>query len=199
MKQVRVDLETLKTEILILRSVVAATQAQVSHRKLENKALVEAHVHASSEQLSKKEDELRRGRSVQRFNDAHARTHCRRLESEADLHQCEHEAWSRTPRWKSLNTDECVIWRLSTDDGHDTAQVLMQLQTLVSLGDKEQLAQFQQHRVEPAVPEVDVYTFNSRGVLEMLKKLVVKLTDKLRELESKRGMQPRTISCQYRI
>ena len=46
------------------------------------------------------------------------------------------------------------------------------------------------------MPKVAVHTFNSRGVREMLKKLMVKLTDKLRELASERGMQPRAISCQ---
>ena len=63
----------------------------------------------------------------------------------------------------------------------------------------EQLAQFKKHREEPAVLKVAVRTFNSRGVREMLKKLMVKLTDKLRELVSERGMQPRTISCQCRV
>ena len=73
-KQARIDLETLKAEILTLRSVDAATPAQVSDRQRENKALSEAHVHASSEQLTQKEDELHRGRPAPRFRDAHVRT-----------------------------------------------------------------------------------------------------------------------------
>ena len=48
----------------------------------------------------------------------------------------------------------------------------------------EQLAQFQQHREESTVPEVAVYTSNSRGELETLKKLRVKIADELRELAS---------------
>ena len=43
-----------------------------------------SQVHASSEQLSKKEDELLRGRSAQRFSDAHVRT-TDRTALEADL------------------------------------------------------------------------------------------------------------------
>lgn len=78
-------LETLKAEILTLRSVGrrvrsdsgtldAAALSQVLHRERENNALLEAQVHASSEQLSKKEDELRRARSAQRFSDARVGT-----------------------------------------------------------------------------------------------------------------------------
>ena len=48
----------------------------------------------------------------------------------------------------------------------------------------EQLAQSQQHREEQTVPSVAVYTSNSRGELETLKKLRVKITDELRELAS---------------
>ena len=46
----------------------------------------------------------------------------------------------------------------------------------------EQLAQFQLHREESTVPKVAVYTSNSRGELETLKKSKVKITDELREL-----------------
>ena len=41
-----------------------------------------------------------------------------------------------------------------------------------------------QRREEPTMPEVAVYMFNSRGVPEMSKKMMVKLTDELRELAS---------------
>ena len=59
-KEVSIDLETLKGGILTLRGVDAATPAQVSHRQREHKALSEAHVHASTEQLSMREDKLHR-------------------------------------------------------------------------------------------------------------------------------------------
>ena len=118
-KQACIDLETLKAEIQTSRGVDAATLAQASHREREIRALLEAHVHSSPEHLSKKEVESRRGRSAQRFFDAHARTHGRRLESEADLHQCEHQAWSRTPRWKGLNSDERVIWHINVHAAQD--------------------------------------------------------------------------------
>merc|ERR1712135_228755 len=74
-------LETLKAEILTLRAIGmrvrsdmdaldSAALAQVLHRERENNALLEAQVHASFEQLAKKEDELRRARSAQRVSDA---------------------------------------------------------------------------------------------------------------------------------
>ena len=48
----------------------ASLVAQVSRRECENNALPEAQVHASFEQLSVKEDELRHARSAQRLSDA---------------------------------------------------------------------------------------------------------------------------------
>ena len=55
----------------------------------------------------------------------------------------------------------------------------------------EQLAQFQQQREEPTVPEVAVYTSNSHGELATLSKWRVKITDELRELASeKEGCNP---------
>ena len=39
-----------------------------------------------------------------------------------------------------------------------------------------------QYREEPTVPEVTMYMFKSRGVPEMLKKMMVKLTNELRKL-----------------
>uniref|UniRef100_A0A7S0ZUW9 Uncharacterized protein n=1 Tax=Noctiluca scintillans TaxID=2966 RepID=A0A7S0ZUW9_NOCSC len=74
-------LETLKAEILTLRAIGMRVRsdmdaldsvalAQVLHRERENSALLEAQVHASFEQLAKKEDELRRARSAQRVSDA---------------------------------------------------------------------------------------------------------------------------------
>ena len=58
---------------------------------------------------------------------------------------------------------------------------LMQLQTLMLVLSeaKEQRAEFQQHREEPSSVRD---RRRSRGVLEMLKQLVEKLTDELREL-----------------
>ena len=57
---------------------------------------------------------------------------------------------------------------------------MVQFQTLMHVPSetKEQPAQFQQHRVKPAVLEITLYTLRSRGVL------VIKLTDELRELVS---------------
>ena len=55
-----------------------------------------------------------------------------------------------------------------------------------------------QHRDEPTVPQVTVYMFKSRGVPEMLKKIMVKLTNELRKLAGEEEAQPRTISHQYR-
>ena len=60
----------------------------------------------------------------------------------------------------------------------------MQLQTsmFVPSEAREQLAQSVQHREEPMVPEIALHTFNSHGVPEMMKKLVVKRACKRREM-----------------
>lgn len=74
-----------------------------------------------------------------------------------------------------------------SDAAHDTPQALVQLQSLklVPLEAKQQLAEFlQRSKEEPTVPEIAAYTFNSHGVLEMLKKLAVKFTDELRVIEN---------------
>ena len=58
------------------------------------------------------------------------------------------------------------------DAAHDMPQDLMQPQTReFPLEATEQLAQFHQHREESTVPEVAVYTSNSCGEMETLKKL----------------------------
>ena len=80
--------------------------------------------------------------------------------------------------------------RLKTGDGHDTLQVATPDLMLAPSEHEEQPAQFQQHRVEPAVPEAAVYTINSRDVLEMLMRSMVKLTDKPRELVSEGACSP---------
>lgn len=93
-------LETLKAEILTLRAIGmrvrsdmdaldSAALAQVLHRERENNALLEAQVHASFEQLAKKEDELRRARSAQRVSDARVGN----LAAEA---QCKRDAFDAT-------------------------------------------------------------------------------------------------------
>ena len=47
-----------------------------------------------------------------------------------------------------------------------------------------------QHREEPTVPQVTVYMFKSRGVPEMLKKIMVKLTNELRKLAGEEEHSP---------
>ena len=47
-----------------------------------------------------------------------------------------------------------------------------------------------QHRDEPTVPQVTVYMFKSRGVPEMLKKIMVKLTNELRKLAGEEEHSP---------
>ena len=47
-----------------------------------------------------------------------------------------------------------------------------------------------QYREEPTVPEVTMYMFKSRGVPEMLKKMMVKLTNELRKLAGEEEHSP---------
>ena len=67
-------------------------------------------------------------------------------------------------------------------DAHDMPQDLMQLQTLIFVLSeaRDQLAQSMQHREEPMVLEIAVHTFNSHGVQEVKKQLVVKRVCKRR-------------------
>lgn len=112
--------------------------------------------------------------------DVNASTNVRGLEKEAFVKT--HQDYSESI--DALNRAVSVL----SDAAHDTQQeALMQLQNLnlVPLEAKQQVMEFLQSAgSEPTVPEVAAYTFNSHGVLEMLKKLLVKFTDELRELEN---------------
>ena len=79
------NLETLKAEILTWRGVGrrehsgtstldTAALAEASHRERENHALPEAQLHASYEQLSKKEVESCNARPAQRLSSAYVET-----------------------------------------------------------------------------------------------------------------------------
>jgi hypothetical protein len=137
---------------------------------------------ATADRAKAHDNQLRHDTDVFHFTgDVKASTSVRALEKETfdKTHQDYSESVDALKRAVSVLSDAA----------HDTPQALMQLQNLnlVPMDAKQQLTEFLQSvgaGAEPSVPDAAAYTFNSHGVLEMLKKLLVKFTDELRELEN---------------